>query len=357
MTFYEAMQLGASNLKPLIRSTEDKKIRQKYRLALITKAILCLLFCMFIVISFSTAFGNENSVVGVVTVITLLTFRFSNLDFDVKQSALAIVGIFMIFMVSPYFASISNPIIGFIINCISIITIVIVSCHNVKLSNQSIFILSYLLLYGYEVENTEIYFNRVIALMVGAVIVSGIFYFKQRKVKFENSFSDIIKDIDFRTERTRWQFKFTLVVCSAVLIGELMNLPKTMWIGFACMSIYQPNKETMDKRCKSRSIFMIIGCLIFSIIYLIIPIQYRSSIGIIGGIFIAFSATYEWQTVFNCFGALSIAVATFGLVDTIILRIINNIFGALCCKLFDLVFDRIEINSFSYNDKLDGMNI
>ncbi len=30
MSFYQAMQLGAINLKPLIKETEDKKLKQKY---------------------------------------------------------------------------------------------------------------------------------------------------------------------------------------------------------------------------------------------------------------------------------------------------------------------------------------
>ena len=34
MSFYQAMQLGAINLKPLIKETEDKKLKQKYITAL-----------------------------------------------------------------------------------------------------------------------------------------------------------------------------------------------------------------------------------------------------------------------------------------------------------------------------------
>ena len=91
MSFYQAMQLGAVNLKPLIKNTEDKKLKQKYIIAFVLKNILCILFCIFVVTSFSNIFGNENSVVGVVTVLALLTFRFSNLDFDVKQSAFTLL--------------------------------------------------------------------------------------------------------------------------------------------------------------------------------------------------------------------------------------------------------------------------
>ena len=49
MSFYQAMQLGAINLKPLIKETEDKKLKQKYITAFVLKNILCLLFCIFVI--------------------------------------------------------------------------------------------------------------------------------------------------------------------------------------------------------------------------------------------------------------------------------------------------------------------
>ena len=342
MSFYQAMQLGAINLKPLIKETEDKKLKQKYITAFVLKNILCLLFCIFVVSSFSNIFGNENSVVGVVTVLSLLTFRFSNLDFDAKQSAFTLFGIFCIFMVGPHLASISTPIVKFVINFISIMAIVILSCHNVVLSNQSILVLSYLLLYGYQINDINVYINRVCALALGGIIVAGIFYIKQRKVKFENKFSDIIKDVNFNNDRTKWQLKFTLAVCSGLLIGDLLNLPRTMWIGFACMSIVQPHKEKMDIRCKERVPFAIWGCVIYYMIYVIFPKESVSLIGMIGGIMVGFSATYKWQTVFNTFGGLTSAVPILGLEIAIIFRIVNNIFGAMYGKLFSRIFDKIE---------------
>ncbi|MGL5330276.1 MAG: FUSC family protein [Peptostreptococcaceae bacterium] len=341
MTFYQAMQLGASNLKPLIKETKDEKLKRKYISAFIIKDFLCLLFCMIIVMAFSSVFGEENSIVGVVTVLCLLTFRFSNLNFNVAQSTITILFIFMIFMVGPYLASISNPIVSSIINFISIMTIVILSCHNVNLSNQSTFVLSYLLLYGYEVSNINVYVSRVIALIIGAIIVAGIFYYKQRKIEFKNKITDIINDINFRDERTKWQVKFTLCICSAILIGELANLPRTMWIGFSCMSILQPNKEKLDFRYKNRIPFLIIGCLIFTGIYAVLPQEFSGYIGLIGGLMVGLSATYQWQTVFNCFGALTSVIPVMGLGTAIIMRILNNVFGALYTKIFDNIFDKI----------------
>ena len=266
MSFYQAMQLGAANLKPLIKNTQDKTLKQKYITAFILKNFLCLLFCIFVVVSFSSVFGNENSIVGVVTAMCILTFRFSNFDFNVKQTAFTIIGIFCIYMIFPTVAAISSPEIKFIVNFIAIILILILSCHNVMYSNQSILVLSYLLLYGYEVNSVSIYTSRVAALAIGGIIVAIIFYIKQRKVKFDNKFIDIIKDFNLNNERSRWQLKLALAISSAILIGDMLHLPRNMWIGFACMSIVQPNKAQVDTRCRQRIPYAIIGSIIYCIL-------------------------------------------------------------------------------------------
>ncbi len=322
MTFYQAMQLGTYNLKALIKEAQDEKLKRKYIAALVVKDILCILFCMMIVILFSTIFGQENSIVGVVTVLALLTFRFSNLDFDVKQSAITILGIFGILIVGPYIASTVNPIIGSIINFISIMAIVVLSCHNVQ--------------------NLTVYTNRIFGLIFGGLIVAGIFYYKQRNANFENKFSDIIKDIDFSTERTKWQLKLSIGICSAILIGELIHLPRTMWIGIACMSILQPTKDKIDFRYKNRPIFLTIGCLMFGVVYVVLPQEFRGYIGIAGGLILGLCGSYQWQTVFNCFGALVAAVPMLGLWNAVILRILNNVFGAIYIKFFNNIFDKID---------------
>ncbi|RDY28188.1 FUSC family protein [Romboutsia weinsteinii] len=352
MTFYQSMQLGARELKPLIKDSEEKSLKRKYTTALILKSFLCILFCMVVVIFFSSVFGQENSIVGVVTILALLTFRFSNLDFNVKQSAFTILGIFVILILGPYLASISNPIVASLINFVSIFTIVTLSCHNIALSNHSILVLSYLLLYGYEVHDINIYINRIFGLILGGIIVAGIFYYKQRKVEFKNTFSTIIKDIDFKSERTKWQLKLSILICTGVLIGELIHLPRAIWIGFSCMSILQTSQDKLELRFKERPKFIILGSLVFAIVYLILPQAIKSNIGIIGGLLVGFSATYKWQTVFNCFGALSTAIPILGFEGAIIFRIINNLFGAIYTKAFDKVFNKID-DMISNRDVID----
>ena len=102
MNLYQAMQLGAERLKPMIKNEENKNTKQKYLAALILKNILSVLFCISVVAVFSSYFGSENSMVGVVAILLILTFRFTNLDFKINQSAFTLIGVFLIYAICPY---------------------------------------------------------------------------------------------------------------------------------------------------------------------------------------------------------------------------------------------------------------
>ena len=63
-------------------------------------------------------------------------------------------------------------------------------------------------------------------------------------------------------------------------------------------------------------------------------------IGIIGGIGVGYSAKYPWQTVFNTFGALSVASGAFGVIGAVILRIVTNAASAVYTAVLGLLFDQ-----------------
>lgn len=340
MSFYQAMQLGACNLKPMIKACEDPELKRRYITALIMKTFLCLLFCMVIVISYTLLFGKENSIVGVVAVLCILTFRFSHLDFHVGQSALVMLLIFTVFAFAPHLASRVAPVPGFCINLVAILTITVLSCHNIALSNQATFVLSYLLLYGYETTSPQGYWARLLAMACTAVVVAGIFYCKQRNKRFEIGLFDLLKDFCCLDFRTRWQLKLALGISSAVLIGEVIALPRSMWIAFSVMSILQPDRSKLEFRSRVRPVYVFIGTLLFGVLYLSTPVSLRGFLGLLGGIGVGFSGGYRWQTVYNCFGGLLAAIPVLGFGGAIVVRVCNNTLGALYSCCFDRCFDR-----------------
>lgn len=341
MSFYQMMQMGAAQLKPLIKKENNKKIRNKYISALIAKDILCIVFCLLVITMFSNIFGEENSTVGVVTVISILTYRLSNLGFNTKQSAITMLGIFAIFIVGPYLAVSFNPVVGFVINLVSLLAIIVLSGHNLILCNHTILVLSYLLLYGYEVSSVESYASRAIGLAIGGVIVTAILYIKNRKRDFKANFKDVINGFKLNDEKTQWQIKLALGISLGMLITELLHIPRSMWIGLGCLSLIPPDKANIGDRCIKRPIYALIGCVLFIMLYIGLPEDMRGLIGIIGGLMVGLSATYKWNTVFNSFGALIPALPMMGIGGAIGLRIVGVLGTSVYVKIFDTVLNAI----------------
>ena len=123
--------------------------------------------------------------VGVVAILLILTFRFTNLDFKINQSAFTLIGVFLIYAICPYLVNNVNPFLGFIINFLSTLLLIVLTCNNVMFANHVVILLSYFLLYGNPVTTLNSFYLRFIGLMVAGVIVALIFYIKNKKTKVE----------------------------------------------------------------------------------------------------------------------------------------------------------------------------
>ena len=255
-------------------------------------------------------------------------------------------------MAGPRLANMVPPLAAFAVNAVCILLLMILGCHNVIMYNHSTFVLGYLLLLGYDVTGKE-YTFRVIGLLVGMVICMIVFYKNQRNRAYRRTFLDLFREFDLKSARSRWYVKLTLIVSSAMLFMNLLGLPRAMWAGIACMSVCLPFTEDCIPRSVSRGMFNVVGCLLFIVLYLILPKSMYPYIGMIGGIGVGYSAGYPWQTAFNTFGALSIAAGIFGMPAAIALRIGANVLGAaytvICNKVTDKVAEYIGTNKCAEN--------
>ena len=77
------------------------------------------------------------------------------------------------------------------------------------------------------------------------------------------------------------------------------------------------------------------------VLYIVLPKAMYPYIGIIGGIGVGYSAGYAWQTVFNTFGALSIASGLFGMTGAVALRIGINVFASIYTVLADRILNNL----------------
>ena len=338
MTFYQELQLSSAGSKQLIRKTTNPKEKWRHILVYNFKVYLVMAFCVAVVSLFSRFLGNENSVVGVTVLLAVLVLRQADFGIRTTHGLGVIALLFAILMTGPRLANMLPPLAAFPVHLTCILLLMILGCHNVIMYNHSTFVLGYLLLTGYDVQG-HAFLLRVIGLFAGMLLCMMIFYKNQKHRPYRRTFSDLFREFDLHSARSRWYLKLTFIVSSAMLFMNLAGLPRAMWAGIACMSVCLPFTKDCEQRAVPRGLYNIIGCTVFLVLYLLLPENMYPYIGMIGGIGVGYSAGYPWQTVFNTFGALSIATTLFGLPYALALRIGTNIFGAaytvLCNKLWD----------------------
>lgn len=338
MTFYQELQLSQAGSKEYIAGFKDPKEKIKHIGVYLFKIIITIAFCTAFITLFSLIFGSSNSLAGLAVLLSIMAFRYSDFGIRTSHAVFCVFAVFSILAIGPKLSNCVPVGLAFCINIICIMLLMLLGSHNVVMFNHSTFVLSYLLLQGYDVSG-KAYKMRVIGLFVGAVITSVILYHNHRKKFYKRSLKTLFQEFNLSSTRTRWQLRLTFGVSGVMLIAAILGVPKAYWMGIAVMSVTFPFRNDLVKRVKYRGLGSVAGSILFLAVYLILPKGFRSYLGIIGGIGMGLSVHYGWQTAFNSFSALSIAVPVLGLKYAILLRIFNNVFASVYTWLFDRIFE------------------
>lgn len=353
MTFYQELQLSAAGSKSLIKKSNSKKERFYHIAVYLFKVIITIAFSIAAITVFTTFFGEENRMAGVVIYLSVMMFRDVNLDIKMSHSMLSILIIYAILIFCPHLANVVPPPASLPIHLVSIFAIVIFGCHNLATFNQCVLVLGYLLLYGYDVSG-KAYLLRIAGMSIGTLLIMLVYYTKHKNKFLKRSLKNVFSEYNIHSIRTSWQIKITLAISSLLTIAELVGLPRGMWAGIAAMSVLVPMRQDITKRAARRSIGNIAGGAVFTAIYCILPEFLVPFVGIAGGVGTGFSASYKWQSMFNSLGAMSMAVVIFGsLREAVFYRIFNNVIGAVYGILFGIVFHKIAAFILNIKKKTD----
>ena len=175
MNIYDELQLNQAGSKQLIKKAQSRKDKLRHLLIYLFKIFITVAFCMVFVMAYGAIFQNDNSIVGVVVLLCLLVFRQADLGIDAKHSLLSLSVIFGILAFAPKAANMAGPALSFFIHLGSIFALMFLGCHNVVMFNHATLVLSYLLLFGYDVSGTA-YLYRLAGLLSGLVLTSAVFY-------------------------------------------------------------------------------------------------------------------------------------------------------------------------------------
>lgn len=350
MTFYQELQLNQAGSKNLIKNASEKKERIYHIMVYLFKILLTMAFCMIFVIGYTQLFGEDNSITGVVVLLCVMVFRYADFGIQTREGIRILFLIFGMLAVGPRLANELNPTGGLIINLVFIGALVFLGCHNVMMANHSTLVLGYLLFYGYDVTGRA-YLLRIVGLAAGAVVTAVVYYRGHHHKEYKRNIKSIREEIRLDSSRTRWQFTLTIGVATILYFFEVFHLPRGMWAGIAAMSVLLPFQSDLKDRVKKRIPGNIAGGIIFLAISLILPESFYSYIGILGGIGVGLSATYQWQAVFNSLGAMAIAVGFLGVPGAVFFRIFNNICGSVYGQMMEKTVNGLIDKTTGRSDK------
>lgn len=344
MTILQLTKLSVAELKNKAKSTDNRSEKTKLISAMLLKALSTVVFAIIMISLLNSVFSPQNSSIAVVIFCIFLSIRFVNYGYNIKDSILSLLIIFAIFAFAPIFSTKIHPVIAMLVNFSSIFIILLLTCNNPYMGNANIYIFSYVFINGSPVEGTYLTL-RIVELLLGWILCSTLFYFKHKNKCVEKRIKDILKSFRFSDEKYQWEFLIALGVSSVIVIGLILDVPKYMWIGFSCASILCTYKGDIRGKARDRLIGVIIGSILFPIIYSIFPDSLKGILGIISGILLGLCTQYKYSSLINCFGALMIASTIYGIVDAPIIRIVDNIVGCFVgIGLYSMYYSIIRSN-------------
>ncbi|MDH2476000.1 FUSC family protein [Clostridium perfringens] len=350
MKFYDALQLDPGTLKKYISEVSSKKEKRYYIKALIIRDILLVTFAIIFISILTNLFGSENSSMAVVIFCVLLSIRFVDFGYKIKDSIIALAIVFFILLVAPVIIQRVNPILGLLINFISLFIILLLTCEKPKMGNGGLFVFGYVFLSG-NLVTSEIFFKRMEMTISGFIICAIVMYFKHNNKHKERKFIHILNEFNIDNEKYQWQLQIALAISLLFFIGSFFDFDRFIWIGFACSSLLSSYPINIHDRLINRAIGATIGSLLFGIVYYITPSSMTFLFGPISGLCIGLCTSYFYKTIFNCFGALMMASSIYGVHDSIILRIENNLIGLLFGYIFFHIFQMLFVKFYLKRNK------
>lgn len=106
MNFYQMLQLSPFILKNKIKAGESIEEKRFYSRALIVRSFLIVLFASVSITMISAVFGQEQSTLAVVLFCMLMSIRFVDFGYRVKQGIIGLGVVLLLLLLSPQIAAV-----------------------------------------------------------------------------------------------------------------------------------------------------------------------------------------------------------------------------------------------------------
>lgn len=307
------------------------------------------IFCVVFINGYNKLFGAENSIAGVILLMALLMFLGSNFGFNYKAESLSIPLMFVFIGVAARLSSI-NPLVGFIVNAITLILVLLITRFEEGNSGFLAYMMGYLMFRGYNVTG-DLFNKRILSFVIIGSFIGLIYYFiNKKKDKEEREVKDIFHMFSMKDKEDRWHITFAITLMLTMLLGDIIDFPKSMWVNLTVLSLMSPVKEEIESRRKARIPATILGSIIFFALFgYLIPENYQVTITLMAGFLSMFITSYFIKVAYNSFSALVTASLMFPAGKAVIIRIVANILGAgitiISFFVFEKVYEKIDKNN------------
>lgn len=300
---------------------------------LIGKLILLIGIIIFISI-FSSIFGSNNTLIGVVIITAILMFSSMNLSLEFKDAILGIIVFFSAMGITSYFVK-YHPYIGIVVDFILVFLMTYIFSIDTKKKLYLPFILCYVFLQGSPATDSELP-TRVISLFIGGALVAIIYYLTHRKAEEEDrrTIKDMLSNIDIHSLQTNFSLRMAIGITIAIFIGTIFDFTKGMWITSTVLSLTQPYYNDIKEKIGQRLVGTVIGAIIFIILFnFLIPKFLDSIVLLVIGYIYSFIKPYKIQMIFVTLNSLAAAMILFDSTISVPMRIFFVVIGIVIAVL------------------------
>ena len=269
MSFYGLMQLGVPQLKGLLRQAAGAE-RRRLLLALLARDAACVGFAVVLISALTALFGGANSPAAVVIFCLLLSCRFVHYNYRMADTLRNMAAAFALLTLGPALAPLGGPLLHLLLNLFCIGVLLLITADQPELGNASLYLFSYLFLYGNPVSGRSLAL-RGLEMLLGFALCAAVLYHNHRGRTPERPFRAVLRAFSLADEKCRWQLRVAVGISLAVLTGELLGLPRIMWVGFSCSSILTAYGSHPVRRAAGRVGGVLGGSLLFCLLYQLCP--------------------------------------------------------------------------------------
>lgn len=339
-SFYQLLQLSPTALWAAVRTAQGPE-RTRLVFAMAVRSLLLVAFAILFIGGLTPVFGTENSCLVVGGFCMLLGIKFVSFGYNAKDSVLALALVLALTVAGGQVTALGMPWLSFAANLVFLGIILLLVAQDPRMGNAGTYVFAYVFVSQTPVTGQALGLRWMLAGML-LLLCAGVLVHKHLHAHAQVRLGDVLRASSFKNPETRWRLRMAIAVALVLLAGDLLQVPRSLWMGYACMSVLLPydpegNKATTTlRRGLQRAGGVLAGSALYWLLAAIVPPEAHSLFGPIAGLCIGFSAHYFWNNVLNCFGALLLASALYGAAGSALLRVGDNLLGilfALACAL------------------------